>query len=169
MTEKQKTNLLNDEDIGKLILCERGQLVMLDSDVAKLFGVSTAALNETMKTNSERFSTDYCFQLNSLEFRNLISQGIISKEHQDEIIDLPYVYMEPGIATLAGIFKSDATIKMAIKILRTFAQIRSFISENTSARLFIEQLLTRQLNFELEMKKKYAEIEKILIETGLKI
>ena len=149
---------------NKIFMC-RGMTVMLDSDIADLFGVETRRLNEQMKRNIDRFPKDFCFKINSKEFKNLTSQNAISsyggKRH------LPYVYTEHGVIALAGVLKSEIAAKMSVEIARTFIQMRKFIIENGDVLLKLAQLQNRQINFELETNKRFDEVIKMITKLDL--
>ena len=119
---------INDENKIKELIHEfRGKQVMLDSDIAQCFNVPTSRLNEQMKRNKDRFPQDFCFQLNSCEFRNLTSQNAISsyggRRH------LPYVYTEQGIIALAGVLRSAVADQMSVRIARVFINMRTALIE----------------------------------------
>ena len=119
---------INDENKIKELIHEfRGKQVMLDSDIAQCFNVPTSRLNEQMKRNKDRFPQDFCFQLNSSEFRNLTSQNAISsyggRRH------LPYVYTEQGIIALAGVLRSAVADQMSVRIARVFINMRTALIE----------------------------------------
>lgn len=155
----------SQEDIEKKIFVIRGVQVMLDSDVAELFGVETRAINQQVKRNLERFPEDFCFQLNSKEFKNLTSQNVTSsyggRRH------LPYAFTEHGIIALAGVLKSDVASKMSVEIARTFVQMRRFIAENSDVLLKLAQLQNRQINFEIETNKRFDEVLKLISKADL--
>ena len=116
-------------------------------------------------TNIERFPEDFCFQLNSKEFKNLTSQNVTSsyggRRH------LPYAFTEHGIIALAGVLKSDVASKMSVKIARTFVQMRRFIAENSDVLLKLAQLQNRQINFEIETNKRFDEVLKLISKADL--
>ena len=119
---------INDENKIKELIHEfRGKQVMLDSDIAQCFNVPTSRLNEQMKRNKDRFPQDFCFQLNSNEFRNLTSQNATSsyggRRH------LPYVYTEQGIIALAGVLRSAVADQMSVRIARVFINMRTALIE----------------------------------------
>ena len=163
-----KNELLIDEknkNIKEKIFVCHGVQVMLDSDVAELFGVETRSLNQQMKRNIDRFPNDFCFKLNSKEFQNLTSQNVTSsyggRRH------LPYVFTEHGIIALAGVLKSDTAAKMSVEIARAFIQMRHFIIENGDVLLKLAQLQNRQINFEIETNKRFDEILKLINKADL--
>ncbi len=128
-------------EIKNLIYTIRGQKVMLDSDLAMLYGVETFNLNKAVKRNAQRFPLDFMFQLTKEEYQNLIFQnGISNKKHGGRRF-MPYVFTEQGIAMLSSVLKSEQAIAINIQIMRTFVQIKQFALENKE--------LTRRLS-ELE-------------------
>jgi len=114
MADKKST--LPVERIEQLILLIRGQKVMLDTDLAELYGVPTKALNQAVKRNKDRFPDDFMFQLTMSEFRNLKSQfvtsswGGIRRAH-------PYAFTEQGVAMLSSVLKSKRAVHMNIQIM----------------------------------------------------
>lgn len=111
-----------ESDIQNLIHTFRGKQVMLDSDISTLFNVETKNLNKAMKRNIERFPNDFCFQLNSLEFKNLRFQNVTSSYGGRRY--LPYVYTEHGIIALSSVLKSDIAAEMSVKVVRAFVENR---------------------------------------------
>ena len=103
---------------------------MLDSDLAKLYGVETKRLNEAVKRNVERFPKHYMFQLSEEEFATLRSQIATSKEGKGGRRYLPYVFSEQGVAMLSSVLNSEVAIQMNIKIIDTFVNMRHFALEN---------------------------------------
>ena len=117
-------------NIQNLIYEIRGIKVMLDSDLAKLYGVETKRLNEAVKRNVERFPKHYMFQLSEEEFATLRSQIATSKEGKGGRRYLPYVFSEQGVAMLSSVLNSEVAIQMNIKIIDTFVNMRHFALEN---------------------------------------
>lgn len=83
-----------------------------------------------MKRNIERFSEDFCFKLNSLEFKNLRCQNVTFNHTVGSRKYIPYVYIEEGVIALSGVIKSKIAAKMSVEIARKFIQMRKFILEN---------------------------------------
>ena len=117
-------------NIQNLIYEIRGIKVMLDSDLAKLYGVETKRLNEAVKRNVERFPKHYMFQLTEEEFVTLRSQFATSKEGKGGRRYLPYVFSEQGVAMLSSVLNSEVAIQMNIRIIDTFVNMRYFALEN---------------------------------------
>lgn len=127
--------------IQNLIYEIRGQRVMLDSDLASLYGVPTHRLNEAIKRNIERFPIDFMFQLTKDEYESLISQFAISdnslilqngisKSKRGGRRFMPYVFTEQGVAMLSSVLNSKQAIAINIQIMRIFVQIKQFALTN---------------------------------------
>ena len=101
---------------------------MLDSDLAKLYGVTTSAFNQAVKRNSDRFPEDFAFQLSQLESDNLKSQFVISKPGSGGRRFLPWVFTEHGVAMLSSVLASGTAVRVNIEIMRTFVKIRQLVS-----------------------------------------
>lgn len=134
-------------DIQPMIRVIRGQQVMLDNDLATLYGVETRRLNEQVKRNIERFPDDFMFQLRKDELDNLMSQNATSSWGGTR--KLPYAFTEQGIAMLSSVLKSKTAVEVNIRIMRAFIAMRRFIA--TNAQLF-QRLETIEYH-QLEMKQ----------------
>ena len=156
------TSLSFDRNIEDCIYTIRGQQVMLDSDLASLFQVEPRAINQQMKRNIERFPSDFCFQLNSNEFKTLRSQNVTFNSSTKGRKYLPYVYTEHGVMALAGVLKSDVASKMSIEIVRKFVQMRKFVLENGDVLLALAKLQKRQLEFENETNRKFEQVFRLI-------
>lgn len=152
--------ITNDRNIEKCIFNIRGQQVMLDSDIASFFEIETKNLNKQMKRNSKRFPEDFCFKLNSNEFKILRFQNGTFNASTRSRKYLPYVYTEHGVIALAGVLKSDAAAKMSIEIVKSFVKMRKFILENGDTLLALAKLQNRQLEFENETNQKFEQVFK---------
>ena len=151
-------SLIQTDEIENKIYTIRGQQVMFDDDLAMLFKTDVSLLNRQMKRNIFRFPDDFCFQVNSLEFKNLRCQNGISSHGGRRY--LPYVYTEHGIIALAGVLKTEVAAKMSVEIARAFIQMRKFILENGDMMLSLAKLQNRQLEFENETNIKFDNILK---------
>jgi hypothetical protein len=112
--------------INNMIFIIRGQKVMLDSDLAELYGVETKVLNQAIKRNLRRFPEDFMFQISSEEHKSLRSQFVTSNEGRGGRRYQPLVFTENGIAMLSSILKSDIAVDINIAIMRIFTKLRSF-------------------------------------------
>lgn len=141
-----------ENKVESLIRVIRGQQVMLDRDLAELYGVETRRLNEQVKRNIERFPEDFMFQLTSNEFDNLKSQIAISS--WGGVRKLPYAFTEQGVAMLSGVLKSPTAVEANIRIMRAFVSMRHFMVNNVA---FFQRLETIEFN-QLESNKIQAKI-----------
>ena len=155
-------SISSNKNIEDCIYNIRGQQVMLDSDIAEFFDVETKRINEQMKRNKARFPEDFCFQLNSIEFKTLKSQNATSNIGRGGKQKLPFVYTEHGIIALAGVLKSETADKMSVQIARKFIQMRKFILENGDVLLALAKLQNRQLEFENETNHKFEQVFKLI-------
>ena len=170
ISDKQKT-LLPTTELADTPIIEnqiydiRGKQVMLDSDVAFYFQVETKYLNRQMQRNKIRFPKEFCFKINSKEFKSLRCQNVTSNdEHLRSQKDvskrggkryLPYVYTEHGIIALAGVIKSKIAAEASVKIVRQFVDMRNFINSNGHLLESLSTIQNRQLKFEDETNQKF--------------
>lgn len=126
------------------ILVMRGQKVMLDADLAVLYGVATGRLNEQVRRNLARFPADFMFQLSKEEVALLRSQSAISSRNWGGRRHLPYVFTEQGVAMLSSVLRSERAIQANIAIMRAFVSLREMLSSHRD--------LARRLD---EMEKRY--------------
>jgi hypothetical protein len=124
--------------IAQTICLLRGQKVMLDFDLAALYGVATKALNQAVKRNADRFPPDFVFQLNKEEAQSLRSQFVTLKRGK-HLKYLPYAFTEQGVAMLSSVLKSGRAVKVNIAIMRAFVKLRETLETNRElARKFLE-------------------------------
>jgi hypothetical protein len=108
----------------------RGNKVMIDTDLAQLYGVPTHRLNEAVKRNRSRFPSDFMFQLNKKEAESLTSQFAISKKGRGGRRTLPYVFTEHGVAMLSSVLNSERAVQVNIVIMRAFVRLRQMLESN---------------------------------------
>ena len=133
----------DDNNIQVLIKTIRGVQVILDRDVAGLYGVATGALNRQVKRNEERFPEDFMFRLSAEEWNNLKCQIGISSWGGDR--QLPYAFTENGIAMLSSVLRSPTAIEVNIRIMRAFSAMRRFLLANAQMFQRIETVEKRQI------------------------
>ena len=122
---------INEQLIVDRVLLIRGIKIMLDKDLAEMYGVSTAALNQAVKRNISRFPDDFMFQLSSENFKFLISHSVISKkEGRGGTRKLPYAFTEQGVAMLSSVLNSETAIQVNIQIIRVFTKMKQLLLEN---------------------------------------
>jgi hypothetical protein len=123
-------SLVPHASLDRLIYEIRGQKVMLDSDLARLYGVPTFRLNEAVKRNRERFPEDFMFQLSRDEFANLISQIAISSSGHGGRRKLPWAFTEHGAIMAANVLNSPRAVQMSVFVVRAFLKMRAALSDN---------------------------------------
>jgi hypothetical protein len=125
---KRRPSAPAHREIEQVIFTIRGQRVMVDSDLAALYGVTTSRLNEQVTRNRERFPEDFAFQLPAQEFTALISQIAISNTGRGGRRKRPWVFTEQGVAMLSSVLRSPTAIDVNIAIMRTFVRVRRLIA-----------------------------------------
>jgi ORF6N domain len=115
--------------IESAIYSLRGQRVMLDSDLAAIYGTSTMRLNEQFKRNRKRFPDDFAFVLTRKEFTNLISQDAISRSHGGRRT-LPIAFTEHGAIMLASVLNSEIAVQASVRVVRGFVRLREMVAAN---------------------------------------
>ena len=144
--------LIPIEKIEQNILLFRGHKVMLDSDLAKLYGVSTKALNQAVKRNKARFPSDFMLKLSAAEASALRSQFVTSKGRGGRQYR-PYAFTEQGVAMLSSVIHSERAIQVNIMIMRAFVRLRQMIASHKN--------LARRL---AELEKKYDSQFKVVFD-----
>jgi len=127
----KKVSIVPLEHVVSHIFLVRGQKVMLDTDLAELYGVTTKRLNEQVRRNGDRFPSDFMFQLNTREYSSLRSQFATLKlgrgQHRKY---LPYVFTEHGAIMAAAVLDSERAVQVSIYVVRAFVQLREMLSSN---------------------------------------
>lgn len=113
---------------------------MLDSNLARLYGIETSQLNRQVRRNLNRFPRDFMFELDSEEFNSLICQIGISKKGRGGRQKLPLVFTEPGVAMLSSVLNSEKAVLVNISIMRTFIKLRSFLAMESSLESKVNKL-----------------------------
>ena len=141
MTE---SGLIPVERIERAILVLRGQKVMLDSDLAVMYGVGTRELVQATKRNPERFPSDFVFQLTPQEVSVLKSQIVISKPTgRGGRRSAPYAFTEQGVAMLSSVIRSSRAVRVNVEIMRTFVRLRRMLQANADLARKLEELEKR--------------------------
>jgi hypothetical protein len=134
------TDLISIEQIEKAIYVIRGEKVMLDRDLAVLYGVETKILNKAVKRNFQRFPPDFMFQLTENEAEALRFQIGTSNKGRGGRRYLPYVFTEQGVAMLSSVLNSERSIVVNIEIMRAFVKLRQLLASNTELARRLEEL-----------------------------
>ena len=161
MTKKQTALAITDETVLNKIYIIRGQKVMLDSDLAELYGVETKRLKEQVKRNIERFPQSYMFELTKQENDSLRSQIATLKRGEHKKY-LPYVFTEHGILQLSNILKSSKAIQVSLRIIDIFVKMREMLFDNTELRLEIEQIKHKLGNHSKNIELVFQYLDELL-------
>ncbi len=141
MEKKETALIIPDEIVMNKIYVIRGQKVMLDRDLATLYGVETKQLKRQVNRNIERFPKDFMFEMTKEEFENWRSQfGTSNSSDKMGLRYAPYVFTEHGVLMLSSVLNSPKAIQVNIQIMRVFTRIRQALTDNTELRLAIEKL-----------------------------
>ena len=140
--------------IESRILTIRNQQVMIDRDLAELYGVETKVLNQAVKRNSNRFPDNYMFQLDEKEFTNWRSQFVTSNSDKMGLRRPPFAFTEQGVAMLSAVLKSETAIQVSIQIMNAFVSMRHFLQNNMQ--LFNEIVLLK--HHQIESDKRIDEL-----------
>ncbi len=141
----KKTPALLPESLAPLVLRLRGEKVLLDFQLAELYGIETRALKQAVKRNADRFPTDFLFELTKEEVSDLVSQNVIPGLGKLGGA-APYAFTEQGVAMLSSVLRSPRAVEVNIAIMRTFVQLRRLMDSN--------QLLAEKID---NLERKYAE------------
>lgn len=129
-----------DESVMNQIYVIRGQKVMLDRDLAALYGVETRVLKQSVRRNIDRFPEDFMFEMTTEELQNWRSQFVTSNSDRQGLRYTPFCFTEQGVAMLSSVLNSKQAIYINIQIMRVFTRIRQMLTDNTELRLEIAEI-----------------------------
>jgi hypothetical protein len=152
-------SLLSEETISNKIYFIRGQKVLLDFDLAHLYGVETRRLNEQVKRNILRFPSDFMFQLTEIELENLMSQ--IATSSWGGIRKLPFAFTEHGVLMLSSVLKSDKAIQTNIQIMRIFTKVREMLLDTTEMKIDILQIQKKLENHDKNIELVFSYLDEL--------
>jgi len=150
--------------IQNKILVIRNQQVMIDRDIAELYGVETKVLNQAVKRNIERFPENFMFQLDEIEFKNWRSQFVTSNSDKMGLRRPPYAFTEQGVAMLSAVLKSETAIKVSIQIMNAFVAMRRFMQNNLQLFDEIVTIKHHQLDTDRRIDELFARMDKYAID-----
>jgi hypothetical protein len=139
----------------------RDQRVMLDSDLAAIYGTSTMRLNEQFKRNRKRFPDDFAFVLTREEFTNLISQNAISRSHGGRRT-LPVAFTEHGAIMLASVLNSEIAVQASVRIVRAFIRLREMVAANVQLAGKLKELERRFDSHDESIANLFATLKQLL-------
>ena len=156
MAEDKNLVIVDNREIQNMIYTIRDKQVMIDSDLATLYQVTTKRLNEQVRRNKNRFPSEFMFRLTAEEYEHLRSQNATSSEdnaHGGRRY-MPYAFTEQGIAMLSAVLKSDIAVEVSIKIMNSFVEMRRFLLSNKEMFARLDRVELKQL----ETDKKLEEV-----------
>jgi phage regulator Rha-like protein len=161
MTKKNTALSLSNEVVISKIHHVRGRKVMLDRDLAELYGVQPIRLREQVKRNIDRFPDKFMFQLTEKEVANMVSQfAIPSKKHLGGY--LPYAFTEHGILMLANVLRSKTAIQVSIRIIDIFVKMREMLSASADILLKLEQLERKFDGHDEDIKLIFVHLKRLI-------
>ncbi len=151
-----------EETIIEKIYLVRGIKVMLDKDLAEMYGVEVKVLNQSVKRNITRFPQDFMFQLSIEEWKNLKSQFVTSS--YGGIRKLPYAFTEQGVAMLSSVLRSERAIQVNIQIIRVYTRMKQILFDNKDLWLKIEQIEQALIKKDEEVKAIFNILKELLMQ-----
>jgi phage regulator Rha-like protein len=140
----------------------RGEMVMLDFDLAYLYEVDTKTLNQAVKRNIDRFPFDFMFRLTEEEWQGVMSKNEISSQIKRKNTLMPFAFTEHGVAMISGILKSEKAVKMNISIIRLFIEMKKVLIKNASIKGQLQEMRERIGEHDIQLNKIYDTIEHLL-------
>ncbi len=162
MTKKQTLSIISDDVVVNKIYEIRGQKVMLDSDLAELYGVETKVLNQSIKRNIERFPEDFMFQLAEDEWESLRSQFVTSKTGRGGRTYLPNVFTEHGVLMLSSVLNSQQAIQVNIQIVRIFTRTRKLLGEHSELKAEISEIKKKLNNQDKNIELVFSYLDELI-------
>jgi hypothetical protein len=163
MNSQHATQLVPTERIENLIHLARGEKVLLDADLARLYGVTTGALNRAVKRNNSRFPADFMFELTADEAQILKCQiGISSSGHGGRRRSLPYAFTEQGVAMLSSVLRSERAVQVNVAIMRAFVSLRRMLASNEALSRKLAELERRLENHDKGIKSLFDAIRELM-------
>ena len=161
---------ITTKGIESRILTIRNQQVMIDRDIAELYGVETRRLNEQVKRNSERFPEEFCFQLTKEETESISSKSQIATLNVSgnlrgsNIKKMPFAFTEQGVAMLSTVLKSDTAVSMSIQIMNAFVAMRKFMLINAQVFQRLDNIEKHQISTDSKINELFDKMDKYKID-----
>lgn len=163
MPSKQVSKQFSESQIVEKIYYIRGLKVMLDKDLAEMYGVDTRNLNKAVKRNLQRFPEDFMFQLSKEEFENLMFQIGTSSSTWGGTRKLPYAFTEQGVAMLSSVLRSEIAIQVNIQIIRVYTRMRQLLLDNKELWQKIESIERNLLKKDEEIQGIFKILKQLLV------
>ncbi|KAF2511328.1 ORF6N domain-containing protein [Flavobacterium foetidum] len=154
-------SFLSEETISNKIYFIRGQKVMLDRDLALLYGIETKVLKQSVKRNLSRFPEDFMFELDKTEFENWRSQFVTSNSDKIGLRYAPMAFTEHGVLMLSSIIKSEKAIQTNIEIMRIFTKVRQMLLDTTEIKVDILQIQKKLENHDKNIELVFSYLDEL--------
>jgi hypothetical protein len=154
-------SLLSEETISNKIYFIRNQKVMLDRDLAVLYGIETKVLKQAVKRNLSRFPKDFMFELTKSEFENWRSQFVTSNSDKMGLRYVPMAFTEHGVLMLSSVLKSDKAIQTNIQIMRIFTKVRQMLLDTTEMKIDILQIQKKLENHDKNIELVFSYLDEL--------
>ncbi|WP_113663538.1 ORF6N domain-containing protein [Pedobacter nanyangensis] len=164
MTAKPLFTSISDDIVVNKIYEIRNQKVMLDRDLAELYGVETRVLNQAVKRNINRFPEDFMFQLNSKELENWKSQIVISNREKLGLRKPPFAFTEHGVLMLSSVLNSPQAIQVNIQIVRIFSRLRKLLDHHNELKLEIAEIKRHLHNHDKNIELVFTYLDQLIQE-----
>ena len=158
---------IESQAIQNKIYILRNLQIMVDRDLALLYGVETSVFNQAVKRNIERFPEEFMFQMTTKELENWKSQFATSNKEIMGLRKLPFLFTEQGVSMLSSVLKSDTAVQTSINIIKSFVSMRKFLQNNASIFQKIESIEKRQISYEIKNDTKVDSILNAIEEKGM--
>jgi len=163
-----ENKLITEHVIEPKIFMIRGHKVMLDRDLAELYGVPTKVLNQAVKRNMSRFPQDFMFQLSREEMENWKSQIVTSNREKMGIRKKPYVFTEQGVAMLSSVLNSERAVQVNIAIMRAFVKLRQILSMNKELAYKLAELERKIEKHDIDIQAIFEAIRRLMAPPPIK-
>ena len=163
MTKVTEVSMIPDESILSKIFILRGKKVMIDRDLAGLYGVETKYLKRQVRRNLLRFPEDFMFELTDEEFKNWRSQFVTSDEDKAGLRYKPFAFTEEGVAQLSTVLNSERAIKVNIQIIRMFSRMRSIVLSNKELISKLEEIEKAFLDHDEKLEEIFNYLNQLKI------
>lgn len=160
-TKGLNMNIVSEDAITQKIYLIRGQKVMIDRDLAELYGVENRVLGQQVKRNKHKFPNDFMFELTQEEMKDLRSQFVTANISSKSRV-LPSVFTEHGVLMLANVLNSDRANNVSIQIIRIFTKMRQMVVTQKDILLKIEQLERKGINHDQSLKQIFQVLKQLI-------
>jgi phage regulator Rha-like protein len=162
MTQTTKSMILADAMISNKIYLIRGKKVMIDRDLAELYGVETKVLKQAVRRNMNRFPPDFLFEMNTKEFEDWRSQNVTSKEDRQGLRYAPFCFTEQGVTMLSCVLSSERAIAVNIQVIRVFAKMREMLLTHKDILLKLEQIERKVFGHDEDIQLIFKYLKQLL-------